>query len=141
MVKIKVFLDSNVLFTIVYSGKEISRSYIIYEIQSMGKISVYVSNLVCEKATFNIRIKKPEQLNLLREIIKKSKILADVIIELQIPIFKKLPYNDKVILSTAITNEMDIFLTGNTNDFETLYNKKIGKTLILKPKEFINRNF
>lgn len=141
MEKIKVFLDSNVIFAIAYSGTKSSRSYVIYEIQSMGKIEVYVSNLVCAEAIHNIRIKKTGQLNLLQEIIRKSKVLADVMIDIGSPLLNKLPNNDRVILSTAISHEMDIFLTGNVTDFRTLYHKTIVNTLILTPKDFINRNF
>lgn len=61
--KIKVFLDSNILFSIAYTGKEKSRSYLIYEIQSIGNLEVYLSNLVCREAIFNIKIKKNRKID------------------------------------------------------------------------------
>jgi predicted nucleic acid-binding protein len=139
--KIKVFLDSNVLFSIAYSGSERSRAYLIYEIQSMGAVEVYVSNLVCREAVFNIKIKKPERLILLNELIKKSKILADVLADIKHELVNSLPQNDRIILATAISNRMDYFITGNSNDFKNLYHKKVGKTLILKPIDFLRGNF
>ena len=57
--KLTVFLDSNVLFSIAYSGKDRSRSYLLYELQDAGDIEIYISNLVKEEAMFNIKIKKP----------------------------------------------------------------------------------
>lgn len=138
--KIKVFLDSNILFSIAYTGKEKSRSYLIYEIQSIGNLEVYLSNLVCREAIFNIKIKKPERLILLNELIKKSKILADVLADIKHELLNSLPQNDRIILATAISNRMDYFITGNSNDFKNLYHKKLGKTLILKPIDFLYGN-
>jgi predicted nucleic acid-binding protein len=139
--KIKVFLDSNILFSIAYTGKEKSRSYLIYEIQSIGNLEVYLSNLVCREAIFNIKIKKTERLILLNELIKKSKILGDVLADIKYELVNSLPQNDRIILATAISNRMDYFITGNSNDFKNLYHKKIGKTLILKPIDFLSGNF
>lgn len=139
--KIKVFLDSNILFSIAYTGKENSRSYLIYEIQSIGNLEVCLSNLVCREAIYNIKIKKPERLILLNELIKKSKILADVLADIKHELVNSLPQNDRIILATAISNRMDYFITGNSNDFKNLYHKKIGKTLILKPVDFLSSNF
>ena len=139
--KIKAFLDSNILFTIAYSGKEKSKSYLIYEIQSMGILGVYISNLVCEETIFNIRIKKPERLTLLNELIRKSKILTDVLADTKTELINSLPQNDRIILTTAVSNKMDYFITGNTRDFKNLYHKRIGKTLILKPTDFLHGKF
>ncbi len=52
-----------------------------------------------------------------------------------------LPEADRIILSTAIYNDMNFFLTGNTKDFSKLYRKKINKTMILMPREFLLKNF
>jgi predicted nucleic acid-binding protein len=139
--KIKVFLDSNILFSIAYSGKDKTRSYLFYEIQSIGNLEVYISNLVCRESVFNIKIKKSEGLSLLNELIKKSKILADVLVDIKHELLNSLPQNDRIILATAISNRMDYFITGNSNDFKNLYQKKIGNTLILKPIDFLYGNF
>ena len=80
--QIKVFLDSNVLFSIAYTGKEKSRSYLIYEIQALGMVNVSLSSLVCEEALINIRRKKPDGERLLHKLIRKSKILVDVLVDI-----------------------------------------------------------
>lgn len=139
--KIKVFLDSNVLFSIAYSGQERSRSYLIYEIQALGVLEVYLSNLVCEEATFNIKIKRPENMPLLNELIKKSKILADSLAETKNEIINNLPLNDRIILYTAVYHKMDYFLTGNVKDFKKFYQRKIDNTMILKPVDFLHGKF
>ncbi len=139
--KIRVFLDSNVLFSIAYTGRENSRSYLIYEIQSAGILKVYLSGLVCKEAVFNIKIKKPERLNFLNELIKRSKVLDDVLVDTENESVSSLPQNDRIILTTAVSNSMDYFITGNIKDFKNFYRKRIGKTLILKPVDFLRRNF
>lgn len=78
---------------------------------------------------------------LLNELIKKSKILGDVLADIKYELVNSLPQNDRIILATAISNRMDYFITGNSNDFKNLYHKKIGKTLILKPIDFLSGNF
>ena len=97
MEKLKVFLDSNVIFSAAYSGKEKSRSYLFFELQTLNIIKIYISNLVKFESIHNIKIKKPEKL--------------------------------------------DFFITGNTKDFLTFYNKKLKNTLILTPKDFLELTF
>ncbi len=139
--QIKVFLDSNVLFSIAYTGKDRSRSYLIYEVQELGMFKVYVSNLVCQEALFNIRRKRPEAEQLLNELIHKSKILGDVAADLKREEIRKLPKNDQIILSTAVYHKTDVFVTGNEKDFKNLYHKRVLGTLILRPVDFLNTDF
>jgi predicted nucleic acid-binding protein len=138
--KIKVFLDSNVLFSIAYSGKDKSRSYLIYEIQEMGIIKVCLSNLGCEETLFNIRSKRPDSERLLKELIGKSKILGDIAAGLKHQEIRKLPQNDRIIITTAIYHKADIFVTGNEKDFKNLYHNKVLNTIILRPIDFLNMN-
>jgi predicted nucleic acid-binding protein len=135
--KIKAFLDSNVLFSIAYTGKDKSRSFLIYEIQGRGVLKVYLSNLVCEEALYNIRRKKPESEKLLKELIAGSKILEDIISNMSTPSLAALPRNDQIILSTAVYHKMDVFVTGNEKDFKNLYGKRVLGTLVLRPAEFL----
>jgi len=139
--KIKVFLDSNVLFSIAYSGKEKSRSYLIYEIQEMGIIKVCLSNLVCEETLLNIRSKRPDSERLLKELIGKSKIFGDIAAGLKHQEIRKLPQNDRIIITTAIYHKADIFVTGNEKNFKNIYHKKVSNTIILRPIDFLNINY
>lgn len=139
--QIKVFLDSNVVFSIAYTGKDRSRSYLIYEIQDLGMLSVYLSNLVCEEALFNIRRKKPDAEQLLKELVHRAKVLGDIAADLQHTEVHKLPQNDRIILSTAVYHKTDFFVTGNKKDFKNLYGKKVRGTLILRPVDFLDMRF
>jgi len=137
----RVFLDSNVLFSIAYTGKARSRSSLIYEIQELGMFKVYVANLVCQEALFNIRRKRPEAEQLLNELIHKSKVLGDVVADLIRAEIRELPQNDQIILSTAVFHKVDFFVTGNEKDFKNLYHKRVFGTLILRQVDFLNMNY
>jgi len=139
--KIKVFLDSNVLFSIAYTGKEKSRSYLIYEIQEIGIIKVCLLNLVCEETLYNIRRKKPDSEWLLKELIEKSKIFGDIAAGMKRQEILNLPQNDRIIVTTAIYHKADIFVTGNEKDFRNFYHKKVSNTIILRPIDFLNMKF
>ncbi|MCL4498271.1 MAG: PIN domain-containing protein [Deltaproteobacteria bacterium] len=139
MEKLKVFLDSNVIFSAAYSGKEKSRSYLFFELQTLNIIKIYISNLVKFESIHNIKIKKPEKLDFLNELLSKADIIEDV--DVYYEFAKNLPENDRIILSSAIYHDIDFFITGNTKDFLTFYNKKLKNTLILTPKDFLELTF
>jgi len=135
--KIKVFLDSNVLFSIAYTGRTKSRAYLLFELQEIGMLEVYLSPLVSEEASLNIRLKKPEKLGFLSDLITRSNIVDNILLSTEHPLMKDLPQNDRIILMTAVYHGMDFFLTGNEKDFFNLYNHRIDRTLILKPADFL----
>lgn len=136
MGKISVFLDSNVLFSAAYSGEK-SVSYILFELQNGSFINIFISNLVLRETTINLEYKKPDRLDFLNNLINKTIVLSDVMLDL--PVLKSLPQADCVILSTAIFHGVDYFLTGNIKDFKSLYGKTIGDTTVLKPRDFLCR--
>ena len=135
--KLKVFLDSNVLFSAAYMGKGRSRSYLIYDLQGRGFFDIFISGLVVKEAVWNMGRKRPDRLLFLNGLIQNSTVLEDTLILSDIQTLKTLPLNDRIILTTAIYHGMDFFITGNTKDFRDFYLKKIGETLILRPVDFI----
>jgi predicted nucleic acid-binding protein len=139
--KIKVFLDSNILFSIAYSGKAKSRSYQLFELQEKGVLNIYVSPLVCGEASLNIKLKRSEHQDFLDELIGKTRLVENILVYEDYPRIKNLPQNDRIILLTAVYHRMDFFLTGNDRDFSKLYNQKVGRTLILRPADFLHKNF
>ena len=134
MGKISIFLDSNVLFSVAYSGER-STSYILFELQEKGLINIFISNLVVLETANNLQDKKPERLGLLKGLMDRTTILDDVVVDL--PVLSSLPTADRIILSTAVAYGIKYFLTGNTRDFKDLYGKTIGKTVVLKPRDFL----
>ncbi|HOV15812.1 MAG TPA: PIN domain-containing protein [Spirochaetota bacterium] len=138
---IKVFLDSNIIFSIVYIGDAQNKLYDIYFLSENNKLKVYISDLVKLETEKNILSKKNRNYPFLKDILKKTIIVKDVFEEFRQKEINQLPLNDKIILSTAIHYKIDFFITGNKNDFNNLYFKKFDNTIVLKPSDFININF
>jgi predicted nucleic acid-binding protein len=135
----KVFLDSNILFSIAYTGLEKSNIYLIFDFEG---VDVYVSELVKQESFYNIQRKKPESESVLDQMIKDVVVLDDVLVsEDSDTMIKALPINDGIILWTAVKNGMDFFITGNTKDFGGLLKTKIGDMLVLTPKSFLLREW
>ena len=139
MEKVTVFLDSNVLFSVAWTGREKSRSAILFGLQSLGFIRLFISRLVLEETMSNLRGKRPEAIPFFEELSGGVEVVPDLVVEGGSRRLKALPENDRVILSTAVAHGMDFFLTGNTRDFRGLYRRRIGRTLILTPREFLNK--
>ncbi|WP_297058807.1 PIN domain-containing protein [Thermosulfurimonas sp.] len=134
-----VFLDSNVLFSIAYSGPERSRSYLLFELEKKGRLRLYISELVFRETAVNLRLKRPEQEPFLKKLLSRLTILPDQ--PLGLPQLGFLPLQDRLILETAISNGLQFFLTGNRRHFGPLYGRKIKDTRVLSPAEFLHRRF
>ena len=139
MEEVTVFLDSNVLFSVAWTGREKSRSAILFELQSLGFVRLFISRLVLEETMSNLREKRPEAIPFVEELSGEVEIVPDLAVEGEDLRVQGLPENDRLILSTAVSHGMDFFLTGNSKDFRCLYRCRIGRTLILTPREFLNR--
>lgn len=139
--KISVFLDSNVMFSMAYSGKDKSRSYILIDLKMDGILSLYSSELAVNEAMVNLKEKKPEALKEFEKILRHLTVVEDLHTEINSPLIAELTNNDRVLLLTAVQNGIDFFITGNARDFKNLYHKKINNTLILTPSDFLHKNF
>lgn len=135
----KVFLDSNVIFSICWSGKGKSRAFLLYELQENGFFHIFISQLVYNETRFNLETRRSEGLPLFEELMRETEIVPNVSVSTNKKELLTLPDNDRIILSTALFHGMDFFLTGNSRDFSGLYHKKIMKTTILTPGDFLNR--
>ena len=87
----------------------------------------------------NLRGKRPEAIPFFEELSGEVEVVPDLVVEGGDRRLKELPENDRVILSTAVAHGMDFFLTGNTRDFRGIYHRRIGRTLILTPRGFLNK--
>ena len=132
--KLRVFLDSNVWFSALYTNLKGSYPSIIIELAKNKVFDLFISSLVELELRHNVKRKIPDKMVLLEHIIRSAKKVEDIVFELDI--IKGLPEKDRIILCTAIYHGMDFFITGNTRDFSYLLGSKIGKTLILTPKDF-----
>lgn len=141
MEKVKVFPDSNVIFSICWSGKKKSRSYLLYELRKKGFFNIFISQLVHDEARFNLITRKAEAMPFFEELVKHSNIIPDIAASIYEYEIASLPDNDRIIFSSAVFHGMDFFLTGNSRDYSRLYHKKISRTTALAPADFLNKGF
>ncbi|MDL1957210.1 MAG: PIN domain-containing protein [Candidatus Desulfofervidus auxilii] len=132
--KIKVFLDSNVWFSALYTDLKGSYPSLILRLAQEELLELYFSTLVELELRYNVQKKIPAKEKKIDILLKGAKRLADVKFDLKL--LDKLSERDQIIISTAIYHKMDVFITGNIRDFSYLLGKKIGKTLILTSKDF-----
>ena len=141
MEEMKVFLDSNVVFSICWSGKERSRSYLLYELQQRGFFHIFISRLVHDETKFNLETKRVEAVPLFEELMLESEMVSDIASSAVSSELPALPDNDRIILSTAVFHRMDFFLTGNSRDYKHIFHKKILQTMVLTPADFLNKRY
>ncbi len=139
MEKIKVFVDTNILFSAIYNDFKGSYPSLLIKLGLEKHFELYISNLVEFEIKKNVLKKQPHKEILLNNLLSKINKLEDVLIDIEE--IKNLPIADKVLLSTAVYNEIDFFITGNKKDFLFLYRKTIYKTKILTPKDFLEKNW
>lgn len=137
----KVFLDSNILFSICWSGKEISRSGLFFDLQRQGHIQLFISRLVHDETSFNLQTKKPESIPLFNQLVSELTLLQDNFGLTANQLIMRLPLNDRVIFMSAMVQGMEYFITGNSRDFLALYGERIKGMMTLRPTDFLNKNF
>jgi len=134
--KKKVFLDSNILFSLTYNENPFSKLQLLFSLQKIGIIDLYISQLVAKETFHNVNKKIKHKLSKFEKLLDKFIIVDDVMLFPQYIESIKLPYNDKLILNSAVENNCDYFITGNTKDFKNLYGQEIDSCLIITPKDF-----
>jgi len=137
--KLKIFLDSNVWFSALYTDFKGSYPSVILKLSQAGVFDLTYSTLVELELKHNVQKKIPEKEAALDDMLAHARKLTDVLLDLEI--LKRLPEGDRIILSTAIYNRVDVFVTGNTRDFRYLLGERIGKTWILTPRSFCERKY
>ena len=135
----KVFLDTNIIFTYIYTYPKESLSSYIFYLEEKKKIKIFISEIVKRELWKNIKIKIGNKINIFHDIITRVIILKDVTFQQNFDnnLLKSLPENDRIILATAIFHKIDYFITGIVKDFKKLYLKQIINTTILNQRDFI----
>ena len=136
---LRLFCDTNVLFSFVYSYPKDSISGVIFDLHKKEKFDIYISELVRLEALKNISLKAPSKVELLYSTIKTITILENI--SPPASFYPDMPLNDRVILYTAISSKVEVFITGNSRDFSNLYHRKLEKTLILPPRDFVEKKW
>ena len=116
--KPRVFLDSNVIFSGLYSAQGVPGRILEYFIK--GNIGVVVSPQVLEEVIRTIKAKLPEALPVLRRLLLNipPEVRADPPLEEIERWAGKLATADAAILAAAVAAEPDFFVTGDNHFLE-----------------------
>lgn len=137
MEKEKVFLDSNIVFSLVYTEDPFKKINLFFLLQKEKLINLYISKFVVKEVYTNVQKKIKNKLHRFETILSNLEILEDIDIFHDEIKSISLPDNDKLIFNTAVSHKMNYFITGNSKDFNMLYGKAYSDCLILKPNIFL----
>ena len=135
--KLKVFLDSNVFISGLYSVKgapgQIINNYI------SGRIEVTISQKVLNEIIIVLNKKLPSVLSLLQNFLLTypPEIVKDPSVEEVKKWRNIINENDAAILESAISCNPDYFITGDKHFFESPAIAERSGLQIIKPQEFL----
>lgn len=135
----RVFCDTNILFSYAYSHPKDSLSGLIVELFYKHHFTLEISELVRVEVIKNISLKKADNLTLLENLLKSITIHKDA--SPKNDFYPSMPTNDRVILYTAASQGADFFITGNSRDFQKLYHTRVKNTLVLNQRDFIEKRW
>ena len=135
--KPRVFLDSNVIFSGLYSPE--GAPGIILEHFVKGRMNVVVSQQVLEEVIRTVKEKLPDSLPALRRLLVNTP--PEVAADPELPDIKcwtkKLHLGDAAILAAAIAAQPDYFITGDRHFIESPdIVKETGLTIVM-PAQFL----
>jgi len=134
---VTVFLDSNIIFSICWSGPENTLLGLLLEFQAAGRMRLLISPLALEEAKDNLRRKRPAALAALKKLSASCLKVPDADLSLDL----RLPEKDGLLLSAAIAARANFLITGNTTDFKALYGRSIKGTRVLTPRAFLGKDY
>lgn len=138
MKKLKVFIDSNVFISGLYSGK--GSPGLILNNFIFGNIDISISQKVLNEIIAVLKEKMPDILPTLQKFLLSNPpvIIKDPTSENIAKWSGIINKNDAMILESAITCQPDYFITGDKHFFgNTLIDQKSGLKIV-KPQEFLN---
>jgi putative PIN family toxin of toxin-antitoxin system len=135
--KVRVFLDTNVIFSGLYSSRGAPAAILERFIE--GRISVVISQQVLEELVRTIKEKLPEGLPALRKLLTGGppEIQADPSSEQIEKLTGKLQFADAAILAAAINARVDYFITGDSHFLENADIAKECGLKIVTPAQFL----
>jgi len=133
----RVFLDSNVIFSGLYSPE--GAPGVILEHFVKGSIRVVVSQQVLEEVVRTIRAKLPIAIPALRRLLVSvpPEVVADPELQETERWMRKLPLGDATILAAAIGAQPDYFVTGDKHFTEDTGIAEEAGLHILAPADFL----
>lgn len=130
----RVFLDANVLFSAAYREAASIRAF--FELASSAECVLVSSPHALEEARRNLGWKRPERLAALEALLAHVEICAEPgAARVAWTASMGLPAKDAPILAAAVESRCPILVTGDRTDFQALFGRRLGGTLVLLPAE------
>ena len=135
--KLRVFLDINVIFSGLYSGR--GAPGIILEHFIEGRINLVVSPQVLEELIRTLKVKIPEALPALKRLLVNAppEIVADPSPKAIQRWAKELHWADAAILAAAIAAKPDYFVSGDNHFLENRPVMEKSRLNIVAPAQFL----
>jgi len=135
--KPRVFLDSNVIFSGLYSPRGAPAAILDHFVA--GDISVVISQQVLEEVVRTIKEKLPDALPLLKKLLVATppEVIADPPLEAIKRRKLKLSLADAAVLEAAIAARPDYFITGDNHFLDDPHLADGTDLHIIKPAEFL----
>ena len=125
-----LFLDANILYSAAW--KDDAAAKLLFDLAAAGWRSLTTSHLAQEEAIRNLSIKRPEQLTILEQLIKKPSPTAEPRKKhLELAARHGLPDKDVPILAAALLSRVDLLVTGDRRDFGHLYGHTIQEVEVV----------
>jgi uncharacterized protein len=136
--KLRVFLDTNVIFSGLYSDHGAPGAILKYFVE--GRISVVVSQQILEEVVRALKEKLPEVLPALKKFLVNAppEIEADPSPEAIQRWTKEIHPADAAILASAIAAKPDYFITGDNHFLENQTVMEQAGLKIVTPARFLN---
>jgi putative PIN family toxin of toxin-antitoxin system len=133
-----IFLDTNVLFSSLYSAKGSAGLILDYFID--GKIDVVFSQQVLEEVIRNMKIKIPVALPVFRNLLLDNppKIIENPSIKEVTQWAEYINFDDAGILAAAVAIQPDFLVTGDRHFFENHQIATESGLRIVTPAQFLN---
>jgi predicted nucleic acid-binding protein len=113
----RIFLDANVLFSASKEGSNVSRTVLAL----FKKAEILTSEIAHGEARRNLLLKREMWLATFDQLCTKIVIVPTVQLNLTVT----LNHEDLLVLSAAISNRCNYFVTGDKNDFGHLYDTNV----------------
>jgi putative PIN family toxin of toxin-antitoxin system len=136
--KRRIFLDTNVIFSGLYSSQGAPGAILKYFVE--GRISIVVSQQVLEEVIRTIKAKLPEALPALKSLLVNTppEVGIDPSPEAIQQWTKEIHTADATILATAIAAKPDYFVTGDNHFLGNRFIKETTGLNIVTPAQFLN---
>jgi len=130
----RLFLDANVLFSIVYGSSSLE---VFWNMCKRGQCKLLASAYVIEEARRNLSC--PDQIKRLKELVVDMEIVPEADPEMPCPV--ALPVKDQPVFLAAVQARATHLITGDLQHFNAYREKVIQGVFICTPRDYLRPKY